>query len=343
MTMTRFPHGISVFGVPVFGGGIAPTFGEVFYLVAAKASTDPYYARLSDAVDDDYIFSTLASAYAAMTSDQGDTLIVMPGDHIQTAGLTWAKNQTRVIGWGGPNLRVQPTTATTGGLRISTVTTAVSYLLNITGNYCQFANIATFNNGVATTNLGDVGITGKNNYFYRCDFRGGNNSTQNTATTPYAGVPVVFLNGAGYGNGTTFDECQIGSAGNSVRTHGPGAVLFLGGASSAAFDIQFKKCVLETYCQTLGADVALVKLNAAGYSNDRYMLFDECFFYNFWEGLADKMNYAIVDGCNTTHNIVLKRCTGSGIEFWSNVATYTAADMPDVADSGGITENVKVS
>lgn len=317
---------------------LGPGIGDVHYLAVSGGN---YHLWLLDnRIDTAHIHATLAAGEDALVANRNDVLCIFPGDHTITAGITWDKSQTHMIGLGGPNMRVQPSTLTTGGLRIKTVTTGVPYLLDIQGNYCQFHGIGTFNNGAATTNLGDIGIIGKNNYFKRCDLRGGNNSTQNTATTPYAGVPVVFEAGTNYGNGTTFEECQIGSPGNAVRTHGAGAVLFLGGG---AFGVKFKRCDLETWIETLGADVALVKLNALSTSVDRNLLFEDTNFYNFWTNLADKMNYAVVDGCNTTHSILFRRCTLSGIDFASNVAAYSFTDMAQPNAGGGVVAAVTVA
>jgi len=247
---------------------------------------------------------------------------------------------------GGPNLRVQPSTLTTGGLRFSTVTTAISYLIDVQGNFCQFHDVAFFNNGAATTNLGDIGIVGKNNFFSGVDARGGNNTTQNQATTPFAGVPVVFKAGVGYGNATTFLNCQLGSAGNTVRTAGPGCMLFLGGVGTQAFDTRLINCTLEMQSETSGSSgVGAIMENSSVYAIDRYLLLDGCFVYNFWTSHGGKVDYAIVvaSGSPTTHDIIIKRTTFVGFDFIANDATFVRADMPDVADGGGVVEGVKVS
>jgi len=77
MTVTRFPHGISSFGVPVVPGmewGIG--IGNVYWIVAAKESTNLWYDNLREKVDDDHIFATLQEAHDACTSGQSDTIFV---------------------------------------------------------------------------------------------------------------------------------------------------------------------------------------------------------------------------------------------------------------------------
>lgn len=322
---------------------LGPGIGDVYYLCVQGSNYHLWL--LSQKIPTDHICFTLVAAEDRLTDARNDVLCVFPGGHVQTAQLTWDKNQTHMVCLGGPNLRVQPTALTTGGLRFETSTTAVPYLFNITGNYCQFHGLGTFNNGAATSNLGDIAISGKNNFFKRCDLRGGNTQLQNEQTTPYAGVPVVFKGGTGFGNGTTFEECQIGSAGNYKRTHGPGGVLFLGGVGSQCFDVVFRKCIMEMWTETLGSDVGMIMLASTVSPADRFVLIEDCLVYNFWTNHVDKANYAIVEpsGSPTTHDIILKRSTLAGFDFWSNNATFVLHDMPDVADGGGVVEGVKIA
>jgi hypothetical protein len=335
MGLTNFPHGITSFGVPVFGGGILPTFGNVFYLVAAKASTDPYYARIANVVPDDYVFSTIASAYSNMATNQGDTLIVMPGNHVQTSSLAWDKDQTRIIGWAGPNQAYQPGTLTTGAVRLTCITTSISEILNITGDYVSMYNLGTYNSYSAADNYCDVRISGKNTYLYGCSMRGGNGATQ--LATVGAGVPmIVDTSVAGAGNGLFAERCIFGSSGNNARTKGPGCISFTGGAA-AGFGMHFKDCTLSTRIQTATADsVGLVYL-AANYAVDRELLFDGCVFYNFVENLGTGPTYVFRDSCGTTHQIVLKGCAANkGFTSWTDAATSLSSSNPLSHLTGGI-------
>jgi hypothetical protein len=117
-------------------------------------------------------------------------------------------------------------------------------------------------------------------------------------------------------------------------TTGPGAARFE--TSSSAFAPKFKRCTFEMRCETSGsANPQLINLQG-NYAVDRYLLLEDCFFYNFWENLGGLMDYAIVDGCGTTHAIVLKGTTAMfGIDAWCNVATYTMSTIANAESDGG--------
>ena len=322
MSFTNFPNGITSLGVPIFGGGIAPTFGNVFYLVTAKTDADPYYNLMKNLLPDANIFSTLSSAYTNMTSSQGDTLIVMPGDHVQTESLTWAKHDTRITGWGSPNQIYQPGTLTTGAVRISTATSAVSEILNVTGHYVQLQNFGTYNSYSGATNYGDVRIVGRNAYLHRMSLRGGNGATQ--LATDGAGVPlIVDTTTSGAGNGLLVENSTIGSSGNGVRSKGPGCLEFLGPGVSAGFGTHFVNCTFSARVEIATANnVGMVSLTGQA-AADRELLFDNCFFYNFVQGLGTGPTYVIRDAVTTTHQIIIKNCTANkGFTAWTDATTY---------------------
>jgi len=331
MGYTNFPNGVTSFGLPVLGQAGC---GEIFHLVTNK-TTDTYYGLLSDRkVSEDTIFTTLATAYAAMTTNQNDTLYVYPGDHVQTASLTWAKDATNIIGVGSINQRFQPSTLTTGGVRISCTTAAVDSIIDFTGNYVSLYNIGTFNSAASTSNKCDIKISGKNFFADYCSFRGGNSSTQTANAT--AGIPIwVASSVAGGGNAMWIRNSVIGSAGNADRTKGPGCIYFEGGAA-AGFNPVIENCLLSTRASASTNQCCLVLLEA-NYSVDRELLFKGCNFYNFVENLASLVDYAIQDECATTHMITIdSRCTATGIDYWSNAPTYCFVCAPASDGHGGI-------
>jgi hypothetical protein len=324
----------------VLGNGVKPEYeGENFHLVKAKTTADLYYELLRrKGVSKDRIFATLALAEAAMTSDQGDTLYVWPGDHLVTESITWDKDNTRIIGAGGPNQAYQPGTLTNGGVRLTCVTTGISEILNITGHYVQIYDLGTYNSFSAVNNYCDIRIAGKNFYGKRLSLRGGNGANQ--LATVGAGVPLI-VDGtvAGAGNGLLIEDSIIGSSGNSARTKGPGCLELIGSAAGT-FGMHFKNCTFSTRIQTATADsVGLVYLSA-NYAADRELLFDGCIFYNFTENLGTGPTYVFRDSCGTTHQIVLKNCVANkGFTSWTDAATYISSSNPVPHLTGGIGVN----
>lgn len=335
MGISNFPHGISSFGIPVFGGGIPAGPGKVFHLVKSKASTDVYYSYLlENSIDDSMIYDSLSSVYDQMTSGQGDTLLVYPGNHIQTASLTWDKDDCRIIGMGSPNQLPGTTSPITGSVVLSTATTTVGSVLNITAHHLYMRGVQTMNNAAATTNYCDVmiGAGSRNLLFENCGFRGGSNTTQCQNAT--AGIPIWVANAATAGNGTKFVNCWIGSSGNTTRTKGPGCIYFAAG-SAKGLNFEFENCRLSTRIETNNSDdVCMVHL-AGNYASDRYLLFKDCLFYNFWENKGGLLDFAIKDANGTSHDTILMNCAMVGIDAWSNVPTHTWTNIANAESDGG--------
>lgn len=97
MSLTRFPNGISSFGVPVIPGLPTPVTGTVFFVDSNTGSdgnkgTDP--ARP---------FATIDAAIGHCTADKGDVILVMPG-HKETisaaAGIDVDVAGVSIIGLG---------------------------------------------------------------------------------------------------------------------------------------------------------------------------------------------------------------------------------------------------
>lgn len=322
-------------GIPS-GGFNGVGIGESFYLVPADSSTSLYRSLLADrGVNMANVFSSLVYAEDAMKANRGDTLFVFPGDHAVTASITWDKSQTNIVGVGSPNQRYQPSTLTTGGVRIKCVTTGIDNILNITGDYVSLYNIGTFNSYDAAANVCDIKIAGRNFYAEGCAFRGGTGATQ--VATAVSGVPLYFNSAvAGGGNAAWIKNCTIGSAGNTDRTKGPGCVYFVGGAA-AGFAVKFENCELVSRISTANANQSCLVLLEANYAVDRELLFKGCNFYNFVENLASRLDYAIQDECTTTHTITIDQaCTASGIDNWTNAATYIQVAAPQGYITGGM-------
>ena len=317
---------LTVNGIPILGNLPVGT-GYVVHVVE-NVTTDPYYKRLVESgVDRNDIVSTLAAAYAKLTDDRGDTVLIYPGLYTVAATLAWDKDNTRIIGVGSPNQRNGRTAGTDPGIvAIRCSTSGVDNILNVTGDFVQIHGIDTMNTYTSNDNRCDLLVSGRNIFVSNCCFRGGNGANQLNHAD--GGVPVIFASGtSGAGHAARFVNCHLGNSSNDARTVGPGAVLFETGTTGfEGYFIEFIDCVFEMRCETTGsANPKLIHL-AGNYCIDRYLLFKNCLFYNFWINHVGKMDYAIVDADGATHDIVIKNCTAIGIDFWSNVATHTWVD-----------------
>lgn len=308
--------------------------GDLFFLCAS--ATDNYYTRLlNEGVPQDHLFTKLSDVNSALTSEQGDNILIFPGDHVQTASTTLSASGARLIGMGGPNQAYQPATLDAGQVRLSCVTASVSEILNVTGHSVCMYNLGTFNNA-GTNNYTDLRISGRNFYGKGLGLRGGNTASGQLDTVG-AGVPLV-VDGttAGAGNALLIEDSVIGSSGNGVRSKGPGCLELLGSAA-ATFGMHFNRCTFSTRIETATANsVGLVYLNA-NYSADRELLFDNCNFYNFVQNLGTGPTYVVRDSCGTTHQIIFHNCSyNKGFTSWSDAATYVSVSTPVSSLTGGL-------
>lgn len=84
MALTRFPNGVSSFGVPVMGSGASVPFttGNYFFVDSSTGS------NANDGKDPDHPVATIDYAVGLCTANKGDVIIVMPNhsETVATAG-----------------------------------------------------------------------------------------------------------------------------------------------------------------------------------------------------------------------------------------------------------------
>lgn len=77
MSFTHFPNGVTSFGVPVIGGGLPVTLGNVYFVHSGTGSNGNVGNH------PDYPLATINAAVDKCTADQGDVIVVLPG-HAET-------------------------------------------------------------------------------------------------------------------------------------------------------------------------------------------------------------------------------------------------------------------
>jgi len=334
MGLTCFPNGVSSFGIPIWGNGIGPlgpATGNVYYLLVSKDSTDPYYTLLHNrGIPDASMFSTLEAAQDAMTTNQGDTLIVMPGLHTETVTCNWAKNRCHIVGAGSPtSLLTGYSSSRSGGAAtynttLYTDTAAVDYVLHITGDNCEFYNLAIQNGlsgGSATSsNLAAAYVGGDSNYFRGVHFQGLNSTAQAGAAA------CSSLNiGAGWG-GHIFEDCVIGNNTFCIaRTVAAQGQLLFSDADVTPNPQHgmFRNCTFLSRGET----AAVVMVYSTGqYGSDRTFIWDHCNFVNHSVNWAFACTY-VFDwpvGAQTAQHL-LRDCACSGYTYWYDGAPLGAA------------------
>jgi len=293
--------------------GVGPGLGDVRFLVEDASEYHDWLKYLG--VKNDHIHTTVVAAEDALTADRNDVLCVTPGDYAVTSAIAWDKDQTHIVGLGGPNQRQQPSTLTNGGTRIKCITTAVEEVIAVTGNYVQFHRTGFMNNAANTGNKYDVLVQCRNFYAELCAFRGGNNTTQNQNAS--AGIPL----GIGAGYAARFKRCQIGQSGNVTRTTGPGFVKFVAGGHGG---IDWEDCIFEMRSETSGANPSGFLVEQT--SLDRVMWFKRCLFYNFSENWGALPDYLFNIDQTTTFDILLTQCAMAGFDIVSDNAHVKTID-----------------
>jgi hypothetical protein len=304
-------------GMPVMAGVPFGKNARYFFLDPANGSDS------NDGLSVEHPFATLATAYAACTANQHDTIFYIAGSSSVTlsAALTWSKNYTHLIGIGAPTEVGQRARF----FQLSTLTGA-SPLLTISATGCVFKNFYIFQGVADNTSLINVSVTGGRNYFENVHFAGGGHATQ-----AINGGASLKLDGA---EENTFVNCTIGVDTAAAAT-GMVGILFDGEAHRNIF----KNCKVTMYAGHTGA--AFVEVTD-GTGIDRYTIFDNCLFIN-----SNLDNFLMASGFvipafagNNSSRILLKDCIILGTSkldasdrgvLYGNMGAVTGADGSGVA------------
>jgi hypothetical protein len=110
MSLSRYPHGISSFGVPIIGSGPIITTGSVFFV-------DDSGSNNNSGADPTQPFATLAYAESQCTAGVGDIIVLMPG-HAETVAtaITLNTQGLKVVGLGHGALRPNFTVGVAGDI-----------------------------------------------------------------------------------------------------------------------------------------------------------------------------------------------------------------------------------
>jgi hypothetical protein len=215
--------------------------------------------------------ASVLAAYNKCTAGQNDIVVLQAAGNSAgdtsariSATITWAKNNTHLIGWGAEGKVSQRS-------RISLLSTAtaanVTSILNITGSGCLFRNIQFYHGmGSGTAATGPcLLISGDRNVFEDCHIAG-----MGDATMVGAGGSSIKLNG---GSENTFRNCVIGLDTVSAANLSKGEIHFDANASRNWFE----DCLIQRYISNTGY-VHLTVEDSTGI--DRWQMFKNCTFYS---------------------------------------------------------------
>jgi hypothetical protein len=289
-----------------------PYIGDIYYVDPTNG------ADTNSGKDHSNAFATLAKAYAAVTDNHHDVIIITPGGvgtgtgTVEVATITWAKNLVHVVG----NVMTGPYSSRA---RVTCATAGVSPLITLSGSGNSFHNIQ-IANGAATNFIG-VTITGSRNMFENCQIGVTNAVAFDTATA----TDIQFTGGSE----NYFVNCIIGFD-TIARTAASASVTF---ASSSARNL-FDNCIFPMFADA--AAPFFVKIGASGI--DRSVDFRGCQFLNYSNIGATTLTDATSIDANPGGSVLLDNCAKLGTTGWSdNVAqVYAIGSSSNATYANGI-------
>ncbi|MFA6958590.1 MAG: hypothetical protein WC538_22195 [Thermoanaerobaculia bacterium] len=257
---SNFQHGVSSYGIPIFGNGGLITQGNVIFVKPSTGNDGRDGSSMTDAV------KTLTRALALATANQNDVVVLIP-EHgstaasttdYQSAQLDWNKNMVHLVGGGAPfrwshRARIAQLSTATG----------VTSLVKVSASGCWFNNLSIFHGVADATSLVALEVTGSRNIFSRSHLAGIGNATMSAA-----GSASVKING---GSENVFDDCVIGL--DTITRDADATEILMDGAASRN---EFRDCLISSYISAAGfAGVTIA--DAQGI--DRTLEFTRCRFF----------------------------------------------------------------
>lgn len=325
---TNFPNGVYSYGAPING---MFTQGDSYFVKPYSGSDG------NDGKNPATAFKTLSAALAATTANQND-VIYMYAESVSTAanttdyqaaaGLTWNKDMVHLIGINaGQRISQRSRIAF-----ISTNTAGTADLLTVSASGCLFANIEIFN-GVANTNaMSAVTITGNRNHFVNCQIAGVGNTSMDVN-----GASSLKLSGA---KENYFEDCVIGTDTISRGTSSYVAEII---CTSYATRNSFKGCYIIGLCKT-AANYFFLDAGAI-HALDRFIIFDNCIFFNAGADSAGAtMTYAMNLISTAGGRVLLHNSSVTGAADLQNNAGIAFSNLPipaSATDAGLTIANIK--
>lgn len=230
-----------------------PSVGNIFYVDPGKTVSGSGTTR-------DEAFVTVAEAYAALTADQDDVVVIASssstGRTSEAAAITWAKRRTHIVG-NGPLRKINPR----NGISFAAgATTSPSFTVSATN--CSFTNISIANfNDVNVL----VNVTAAYNTFDHVHFQGIGHATAGDD----AAARSLVITGA---DETIVRNSTIGL--DTVTRSTTNASLELTGTCARTI---FENCDFPIFADNAGA---LWVKAATGNCTERYLNFVNCNFNN---------------------------------------------------------------
>jgi len=257
MGLTKFPNGVSSFGIPLMGDGVPMVWGNV-YFVDYRNGDDTWDGKSKETAK-----KTLSGAYAVATSNNDD-LIIIDGDStvVETAMITWAKNRITVIGANGNRMYGQAAKVSIG----STVAATDIALMQVSGVRNNFIGIKFISDNDVAEGLYTIAEGGEYTTYHNCEF-------YKSEDLDDAGASEFLHNG----DSTQFFNCTFGSSANITGNIRANVLLTATLAGKKCRDSYFENCLFLAKAD----DTDKVFIYGANATDvERMLTFKGCTFFN---------------------------------------------------------------
>ena len=310
MTATKYPNGISSYGIPVTGSlpmvlG-ANGAGNIYFVDATNGSDG------NKGLSADQAFKTLPVAYVAAVS--GDTIALSTNStHSLTAGIAWTKSRINLVGMDFFGRLVQQ------GAKVQLATAATTaYVLKVTGTRNSFSNIKFIQGATAATGLHVLEEGGEGSLYQNCSFVFGvaDNLDLTTATEVLCGS-----------DSGTYDNCTFGS--DTLVTSAARAVFTIDQVGG----FEFKSNILRDciwMVSSSDADALLLKVAA-----NTDVLYTNLFINPIMMASIDAAGGIALTIAGASASSLVK-----GTLNFANLSTFNCASFMTTADQVMITGNI---
>ncbi len=252
--VTKFPNGLSSYGVPLPGGQSIMTAGNSYFLDPTNGS-DSYDGKSANRAK-----ATLAAAYALTTSGNNDVIYYFGGTSSlsMAATLTWSNSYTHLIGVGS---------APTHDSQRTRIFHSANFnpMITVSGSGCRFENLYfSYGDGGADNHI-LMTVTGGRNYFGGVHFSAMSHQTEADDSASIA----LFLNGS---ESNLFRGCNFGN--QNITRGDANTLISLDGTTKRN---KFENCLFQA--QTDASSPTLVRSEDGSAIDQLGCWFHECLFW----------------------------------------------------------------
>ena len=307
---------------------LGPGIGDLFFVAKNDSSSNHFRDALSNMGVSGF-YDTVTAAYNATTTCRNDIVFVACGAYDEAASIDWTKDNTHLIGLGGPNTQSDYSEK---NAVIYTDTAAVDWTIHLTGDHCIFLNIGINNAGANAGNYGPLYVNGYGNYFENCTFIG-NMTSQQLADDDCASLHIGTS-----AHNCKWINCVIGEDCWGRRSAAySGQISFIGSQPNGGL---FRNCIIRSESITATCAAVTCYKGAAGSTHiGRTWIWDNCIFTNFdsQTGPGTNLNevFCLHDAAGAWPQL-MHNCSAYGYDRWTDESTnYNIKGTMPIADDGG--------